>query len=639
MALIRIFANGIELDFINETLTLKQENNTFITDFTTTYSNYPFLIIENQKTKQALGPKDLASVRKKKVVPVVVLQAGQQYYGELTVSAYLSAYRKCDIKYGSTLLSVMSMKCGDLLPVVSIINDPTPVPFTEEYPETTPGYLDWATYPLDFNRKIYPEVKYGFPQMRWDNQFFDEAPEIGDEWYYYEKFVNRYNQNAEDFRHNYFIVTGDNVVVWNGNVAAPQLFLLGLLEYVFASQGWKITGAFVTDPFICRLMLLSQKNNLCKVMVGPSPETIHFDDFNNEGTLLGNRYYRKSVILDSAGTYVFSFAAAEPLRSGSYENSPVSFLLHGASNSPLFGDLSPVYQNFNDPGALGFQGTFTVEIDEAAAGNPYYFHYGIDDDNDSLLPALNIVFNREYKPFYMMHPTINLGRFAPDWDVATLLKQLKNTFALKIDFDELSKTAFFNYAQDELTSAYKVPIADALAFSEYTPPPYSGFVLKYSNDIDAYIYFDANGLQQNIDPESDLVQKIELGFKVVDHNGNTSALDTMEDKEGVGLLIYEPDTADGFTEPFISPQYNGRSTAITGTGGIYSRNWKKVMQARINGSVITVTGSFTGQELYNINKVQRVYMGRQAYLVRSTEAKQTLQDNFEVKIELVALIL
>lgn len=640
MALIRIFANGIELDFVNDTLTLKEENNAFITDFKATYSTYPFLIIENQKAKAALGPKNLASVRKKKVVPVVVLQAGQRYYGELIVTAYLNQYRKCDIKYGSSILAIMSTKCADLLPIIEITGSSTVYPYAEEYYQTVPGYEAWQTYPLDFNRKIYPEVKYGFPQMRWDNQFFEETPEEGDEWEDYAFFVNRYSKPDQNFRKNYFIVTGDSIAVHNENVPAPQLFLLGLLEYIFTSQGWKIAGDFVTNDFVRRLMVLSQKNNLCKVNVGPAPQSFGFGDFTYIDDFVGKHYFRYSFTPEAAGDYEISYAAIEPNRPGGvHQSSPLSFLKHSASSNPITGSGTNIYSNFNDPDEIGFQGTFTLTIDDDMAGHPYYFHYGIDTGNEATPPTISVVFNKQSEVFNMMHPTINLGRYAPDWDVATLLNHIKNAFCLSISFEELSKTASFNFAQDTVTAGEKFRVKDPLAFSEEAPPDYAGFVLKYANDTDAFIYIDTAGTQLNYNPDSDYVLPITSDFKAVDHNGTTAVLDAMEDKDGTGLMVYDPDDEDGFTVPYIAREYNGRTTAITGYGGLYNQYWRKMLAMRLNGSKITVEGAFTGQELAQINALHRVYMGKQAYIVLNTESNQTRQDNFTVKMELMAVTL
>jgi len=117
MALIEIFANGIRLDFVNETLSVKTENNAFITDFKVSYNTFPFLVIENRNAKAALGPRDITSINKKTSVPVVVLFSGQRYTGTLTVSSYLPQYRKCNLKFGSAILPIMDKKCADFLPV------------------------------------------------------------------------------------------------------------------------------------------------------------------------------------------------------------------------------------------------------------------------------------------------------------------------------------------------------------------------------------------------------------------------------------------------------------------------------------------------------------------------------------------
>ena len=104
MAIIRIVANGIELDFVRETLKIKKENNSFIPTFKVSYNSYPFLIVENSKTASALGTREITSVLKKKIVPVFVYEMGIPYYGELEIISYISGFRKCNLRFGSDII-------------------------------------------------------------------------------------------------------------------------------------------------------------------------------------------------------------------------------------------------------------------------------------------------------------------------------------------------------------------------------------------------------------------------------------------------------------------------------------------------------------------------------------------------------
>jgi len=257
---------------------------------------------------------------------------------------------------------------------------------------------------------------YTGTDVKYNDQFFDTPPEPGDEWEQYAGWVNRYDKREghEGFRENYYIITGEIIAVHNENVPAPQLFLLGLLEYVFASQGWKIAGDFTEDAFVKRLLLLSQKNNLCKVNIGPGPEVITWEDFEDLG-LFYWRFFRYTFVPDSAGTYNFSYKVNEPLRPGGIKTDGfVSNIRHGNNVTiPSLLSLTDVYSNYNDPDNLVFEGEFSVSVSDDMAGQNYYIFYRLSNAYD-YAPTIEIIRQKEAKPFNMMHPTINLGRYAPE---------------------------------------------------------------------------------------------------------------------------------------------------------------------------------------------------------------------------------
>ena len=635
MSLIQIFANGIALDFVKETLTVKKENNAFITDLKVSHSSYPFLIIENQQTKNALGPRDIASVIRRKVITVYVIEAGEKYFGQLEVLSYTEGFRKCNLKYGSVLIDGLEKKLQDLLPVVSIIPGETnPVAYSDEATELVEGYDEWDTFPMGFINKIFPEVNYCFPTMVWPDKFGDD-----EEWATYMHLYNNYNTLGPRYRQNTFSIIDDLVELHHFNVPSPQLFLLGILKIAFAYFGYTIDGDFVASDFARRLLVLSTKDNLCKVPIAPDTETLDFTDFPFAGTF-GYRYYIHHFNPTAAGDYVFNYSVTEPLRTGGEQNITVSGLIYGEGDNVITDARTTAYKNRNIAGALNFNGSFTITVGDEQVGNPFFIAWMLDFDAQNILPTHFEITNKKTPVnFYMMHPTIALGRYAPDKSLSNYVNDIKNLFNLDITFNDQQKKVSFNFAEQLAISNDKFVINRSLAYDEYTPAANTAFVLMYGNSEDSYMYIDRNGPVNNKSYTEDFTSVITNGFKLVPLNNFSAVLSTIDDKDGVGLMIYNPVQyeEEEFNWPVISPDYLGQRLSMIAEKGIYNSFWKTSLKIRLNAGAVEVKEPFTENEIAAIARVQKVYLDNQAYNVLSIEYSETKQSLYLVTLQLESI--
>jgi len=634
MGVLKIFANGIELDYVNETLTLKKENNAFIQDFKVAHSSFPFLIIENANTRQALGTRDITSVLKAKVVPVVVLDMGERFTGELTILAYVSGHRKCDVKYGSEVLTILDKPLSEILPVLSIIPGETnPVEFQEEFPLVVDGYNRWPDFVNGYRGKIFPEVDFAFPKMLWENKY-GETLEQGDEWYSYGKYVNNYGGLYASFIGNIYSEVPNEINVYNSNVAAPQLFLLGMFRLAFASIGYTIAGNFVESDFARRLLLWSVKDNLCAVPLAPAPYTILYSNMASVPMDSPGFVKRRYLFIpDAEGDYTFDYSINEGLRPPSQRQLPTSRLSWGEGADSNNSDTD-VYQNYNDPNRLYFQGTFTINVAAGQVGATFNITYLLWPNAEGSAPvSFQIVKKRDPKIFQMMHPTIKIGRYAPDWNLATALNEAKKLFNLNIIFNDRARIVNFDYAQDLLVSGQIMDAGKSLAISEYTPPAFTGLVLKYANDQDGNLYIDRTGVRSYFGEykDNENIETIESKFKLIDRFQGVVSLETTSQKEGTGLMIFNP--GDG-TAPGLIEQFEGLSLDLSGVTGIYENYFRTFLQFRLYGSQLQMEGPFTEHQLQRMDKLQKIAIDNQAYVILSTEFKPTPQGNYFVTLEL-----
>lgn len=626
---IKIIASNIELDFVRETLTIKNENNSLSRDFKVSASVIPFLIIENQKTKLALGTRDLSSIKKKKVFDVVVLDGDSKFFGELEVLSYLNGFRKCNLRYSSVILSIMSRKIGEFMPTISVIPDEVnPVDYSEKSDSTIVGSEYWQSYPLPFLGKVFPEVKWQFPTMKWLNKFGVNL-EADDPWYLYKDEINQYD--AEGLIENYFTIIGDECKTYNKNVVAPQVFLLSPAFYALQFIGYSLKGNFIESEFIKRILLLSTKNNLTETKPVKDQETITmpplvlYDYFDEDGTTVLYKFYYAIKIINTpvAGTYIFDYDLLEP----SYE--PVDGFIDRKmfqiflSSEPIY----TVYTQYQNSPAQHYQGTVKIEISEDQVGtNIYVRYYSPIDTYPSYLVKKTIGFTNVY---YQMHPTIKLGRYLPDWTFGTYLNELQNLFNLEITPNDIEKTLTLNFNEESIAKSDTYISKKSLLLSSYDPPKSDAFLLKYENEVDDALWITTDSVELYDQQKSNFSETLSSKFKYVPVTYTANLSEDVEGKNGAGLMIYDPTN-----KPNISADYLGQTLQISGAKGIYNVFWKVFLKFLFNSSSVELIGAFTETEKNKIGRFKRIFIDNQEYLIASTEITETKQNNYKIKFSL-----
>lgn len=633
MSLIKIFANDIELDFVKDTLSIKKENNALIRDFKVSYNSIPFLIIENANTAKALGSRDLTSINKTKTIAVTIEEGGQQYYGELQILTYINGFRKCNLKYATALLSIMNKKISEFMPIVSVIpGETSPEPYVEKETVTPSGFYaptDWLNYPVDFIDKGFPDVKWQFPTMRWADKFGADLT-ADDEWLLYEGYINKFNETFSEFIENSYVDTTVEILsVANKNVPSPQIYLLAPLFYALEANDFKVTGDFYTNAFIKKLLFLSAKNNLCETILQKQIQNCVFTGIFYSFPAIST--YEKSVTISNpvAGDYTveYSFTFAGPLASSI--TPPLYQLIF--ANRTGFSARQTIFEIKKiEESSFTISGSETITI--PTAGTDFCFLYCSKNQVMPTSYTLNVV-KAPSKTFHQMHPTIETGRYLPDWTFGTYLNALQNFFNLDIAIDDFSKKMTLNFNQETIDTGTVEIIRKSLEITSYEQTPNNAFLLKMANDTDTSLWITTAGSETFTTQTSKFSETLEAKFKLVDNNQITAKLsDDLISKDGVGLMIYNEEKL-----PYISESYSGQTLNIDGAGGIYETYWKKWLKFRLNSSSVEMSGPFTETELSKILKVRKIYIDYQLYMISSIEYQETQQQNFNVKLELSSI--
>ena len=632
MSLIKIIANNIELDVVKETLTITKENTSMSSDFKVACSDFPFLIVENSKTEKVLGGRDITTANKTKTVPVIVEELNEKYYGELRILSYLPGFRKVTLKYATELLQIMDTNISSFMPVTSVIpGEVNPVLFSEESASVILGHEHWPDFVSPYINESYPNVKFNFPMMSWKNKFGADL-EPDDDWINYKQHINYFDEDDNFVLNNYSIV--DSFTTDNQNVPAPQIYLLSPLFYALKSLGWTMEGNFTTSEFVKKIMFLSAKNNLCKTEVSletifinypalpiwnvflyrsrPTCKTIVYQTLPDLGKVTFNWMFK----INDPTTDVKTFAEFRRTRE-----------IRLLEDVRVEIEKVILFQN----AIVGFDKVYSGSHEfEVIAGDEISITYY---NLHQIMPmdySLTIQKKDNSKVFHQFHPTIQLGRYLPEWTFGTYLNELKKLFNLKIDTDDFIKKISLNFNENIIQNSEKEVLRKSLAIKTHDQPLFNAFHLGYQNDIDKALWITREGIEAFIDQKSDFSNKLDSKFKFVPNNGYTAELsDDLANKDGVGLMIYNHDFA-----PYISSHYENKTLKIDGQNGIYTNFWKKWLKFRLNAVPIEITGYFTETELFKIQKKQRTYVDRQDYIVSSLEYSEADQSNFDVLLKL-----
>lgn len=623
MASIKIIANGLEIDYVRETLSVKKENTALSRNFKISHSSVPFLVIDNSNTNKAIGTREMTSIKKNKVVDVVVFDAGQKFYGQLQIISYLNGFRKCNLKYASALLSIMDIKIADLMPVVSVIpGEQNPVPFVDKNDSVITGFTNWSSYARNFITQGFPSVKWNFPTMQWTAKFGDVLEE-DDEWAGFTNEVNVFDESGNYFKNNSYTEDQFEITsVINQNVPMPQIYLLSPLFYALQSIGFTAEGTFWTSSFIKRILFLSFKNNLTEILLSKKKEPIIFTGPPTEFNFFAikTQQFTRAIVIPAAGTYVvnydFTFNGPEP--SYSYGRYALKFMVGNSFPGHTIFTLKSVEQT-----TITESGSKEIEISK-----PTTLFLIYQSKEGDLPVSYNLSLSKgSEKTFYEMHPTIELGRYLPDWTFATYLNALQNMFNVEIIPDDLRKRLTLDLYEEKISSGPNYKLSKSLIIPSFDEPTYDAFLLKYENDEDNALYITKNGIAPYVNQKSDYLETLDTKFKFIPNDYTAVLTDDLESKNGTGLIIYNHDSA-----PFTADEFSGQTLTIDGPKGICEYFWKKTLKFRLHGSVVELEGPLTEVEINNIVRLNRIYVDNQEYIVNYLEQRETTTGDFIVTL-------
>ncbi|MFK7049869.1 hypothetical protein V3Q77_08205 [Flavobacterium davisii] len=611
MEFIKIKKNNIYLDYVSDSLNIKEENYSFSSEIKLNSSSFPFLIIENENTSLVLGSRDITSINKKKNISIEVEFLGITYEGVLSTISFIPGFRKCNIKFFSPIFSLLTKKVGAFMPVMSVIpNENNPEPYTSSARIRTKGFQYWKEFPKKYINKGYPEVKFNFPSI-----FHPYKHEKKEYWKDYKEYINCFDSEKNFLINDFSTDFYNNSIFFNQNEATPYLYLLSVLEFVFSSINYKVKGSFFDSDFIKKIMIFSENSNICDTDLFVTEQEVSFDSrpFFWEPT---KEYYSLLSLLDPNDANViieYDFEITETDLNNGLKNIKIRSSLFGLEEL-LFSDLKVgKYKGFYETVIYGMDQLILV------SSTPYK-HRRLD------LKVLKTPFKSSEKgAFKQIHPTIDFSRYVPDKTVGSFLNELKKMFNLKLVIDDFEKTVLLDFIELDL---YNNPLVlnRVLYTNSFEMVSYVSFLLKMKDEQES-IYIDLKGSSPYINQSKDDCFIIESDFKFLNHNKITSEINkSFEEKQGIGLFLY-----DEKKSPYTSFSFESQTLSLKDT---YEYYWKRTLAIRLNSSSCEFSGLFSLTELNLIRKVEDVFINNQHYKIISIEYSKETENFVSLKLKL-----
>lgn len=626
MSNIIIEVDGKTVPYVQVDLRFRESNNSFTDELELPHAKWPIRIPENDETVLALGSSSISSARKVRNYDCVIIVGQNRYDGVLEIIDYFKTYRKADLSYSSPVKNILSSKLYEFMPSINLLgDDPVAVPFTNKSDVPFNAQDEMNNYAVTNKVNTFPQVQWNLPVLSHDDRIEEGKKDIGEDYAFYRDFING-RDTVGDLFINDFTVTTTEFEVRNRNIICPKVFVMAPVLNALQSIGYTLKGSATFHPLLKSLLFYSEEDQMTEIQLrtpgtpfSPLTPNWQFVWFTNQ-----THVYQKTANIITTDSGEFNINLDIEWQLGNFNGTWARCFVTWQGNS-----IFSTSQIFN-PQELKEKIPLTVASSEI--GDEILFT--IVQFSPSPVPtvSLELVKNQNEGLFYDVHPTIDFRRYLPDWTIADLITNLK-LFNVKSIIDDVSKefSLVFNES-DYLFKRDYVIIKGSRDLSSFKNITNDRLALRYANEDDNYITItqDETVLNGVIDTRTGVFSS---EFNVVPHDGITAVIDdTYLDKDGVGLLIYNPINA-----PRVSDSINNHSLSIDGDIGIYQSFHKAWMSLLLDGSYIPLTLNVTSPLLQQILSKQDLFVNGKRFLIVDADYQPLGINKYQLELQLISV--
>jgi hypothetical protein len=312
----------------------------------------------------------------------------------------------------------------------------------------------------------YPDSYYALPCIK-NAKFYDSQNPT------YQNYLNLYD-NATGKLKKPYIETSTPGTAHNPSAIVPMPYLVHVIKSGFAMSSMKASGPFLNDTEIKQLYIYNNRSldaayNKYKV---EASLTVPFTESAPNPAII----VPHSIVLDTevsdpdtifdptTGQYTISAMGYHRIRG------KINFTINNPDSDTITLRMS-VFKNLT--GAFGSTVFYTGAASGGTLNIDFHANYFFDasDIGSTIMPRMTFqgvggntfsvtvnsvtasIENSSYLEWNQLTPTLDLRNHVPDITFGDLIARIRNTFNLKIDYDLLTKSVVFDFADtvfDEL---------------------------------------------------------------------------------------------------------------------------------------------------------------------------------------------
>jgi hypothetical protein len=627
---LKIRSGGVDLNYVKEDISITDINNSFTREFYHPHTTYPLRLVEDNNYVAAFGKFDITSRNKKKYFPGEITLAGINHPIEIEIIGRAGInFIKINIVILDDLYPILNRPIKDFMPKINLMGqNPDLHPYTEQSENRHVAWLAFLADAMNRQYLIFPESDYIYPNIELPMEETKD-PEYEGVWKHFEGYINRRRDNFQLLL-NSVIFDEENGVfeVENKNIVAPQVYLLAPLKKALESIDYKATGDLMSNLFIRSSIFEISANQMTDWEATIPGESLY----------LGTTWYnfpiqfinipliarKANKLIESPGRWTVKWKLF------------VDQMAQGAQS--IFGmglgfdDSIDQWSYFDSPGE--YEGEFILDLNILHVNKTLEIWYFHRDYIDPVSYSIEFSYTPEAAVIYKdVHPTIELGRYVPDWTLGEYINNLKNLYNLKIDIYHENRTVNFSFNRDFIKNKKNHVTIPQSCLLDIKNIEEEFYCVKHSDNRDDYVLIQDGEVTVNTLFNSDKTKIFETAFKYVPWGRGTNVL-TPEylDMDGVGLLLYKPNLT-GYTVPSI----DFFNYLIPGQYGIYATFWRDWISFLIKSNPVDCSTVVSPLMLQKLKSSKSAYINHQAFIIESLKYKPEINDSFRVDMVLRSL--
>lgn len=500
------------------------------------------------------------------------------------------------------------------------------------------------THAASIINQNWPNVNYNFPQIHIDKIDNSEEP-----WLSFEKIINNYKAGA-------FLVNevSPEDVTYNRNIIQPVVHILHILKKGFEDGGKILKGDILNDENFTKMYVYTDTQYWTTVDQESSSVLLLSDNYTEKGNFIVKGVFEGDFswsipIINPVLTYMRYFSQVNITNPGKYRvvgkirlcafgfNQKAWFKIKYRDNSLIYKELNSIsyaQKDYNidvvfetlvdlNPNFISIEVYNSINKDKTIVDvniNPIRLH---DDSGQAIATVIN-------------KNQVDLTRAVPDMTFGDFVTSLKNWFNL--DIDQRGNEIHINFIQEEKK---RQSIIDLSPFEIKTPRRKfnrgTSYILKFQ-DVENKEYkwlpiykSISTTLTDNYKKDEKtneiIIDALPLPLTVRNGIQTTHAFST--DNSKLFIVMY-----DGLK--------SGLNLAIDPYAilvpQVYEKHWKDWIDYRIKSQGFSWVFKTDYEKIADLNNKSYVFAYQNTHIVRRIFRTEIDEDEFEVDLELEALI-